>query len=119
MLLLNTAKKCLKILGIIPVPQEYLPSKLRKYKDLINHIHLALVFILQLQYLSSVTYFFLVESKTIDKYRESVVLILCNIFILILCLILIWKRWQLITFMEDLELIIEKSKKEKLVNCII
>lgn len=111
MLILKMARKCLKFLGIIPFSEEYLPTKFQKHKLLINCIHLILVLILLLQFFCSVIYFYLFESKTFAEYHESVVIMLYIIFELIICLVLIWKRSQLISFMENLGEVIKRSKK--------
>lgn len=71
---------------------------------------MILVFILKLQLFGSVICFHLFESKTFAEYHESVVMMMYIIFELIICLVLFWKRSQLISFMEDLEEVIKRSK---------
>lgn len=97
-------------MGVIPVPEKYLPIKLRKYKLLINRIHIAFMFFLIFSFDISALYFHLFEDKSITEYFESVIFVLYINVTIINVGLLTWKAPELIKFMDDLEKLLNESK---------
>lgn len=110
MVLVSVLKLNFKIFGIIPISEENLPVKLKKYNSVINQVHVAFVFIHLACLNVSVIYFLFFEpEKTFMEENESKIFFLWFILCIVIYMILIWKRSQLFALTTEFEILIEKS----------
>lgn len=65
------AEKHLTILGILPISERYIASKLQKYQLEISYAHIVFVIFGMTSYFCSVLYFLLFKAKTFAEYSEG------------------------------------------------
>lgn len=107
MKILNLTKWHLKMIGIFPV--QNLPSNLREYQPLINRIHTIFILLELISYTTSVECFFWFKAKTFIEYSEGAFYVSVSSLVVALYSALLWKKSELINFIQYLEMIAEQS----------
>lgn len=108
MKILNLTKWHLKMIGIFPV--QNFPFKLREYQQFINRIHTILILLILISYTSSVECFLWFKAKTFVEYSEGAFYVSVSSLVVALYLALLWKKSELINFIEYLEIVAEQRK---------
>lgn len=98
------------IAGITPLPEQYLPLNLQKYKFRIHQIHSTLAIVSQLSYLSSIIWFTLYEAKSFDSYTDAVFFFVCTSLQLFFYINFAWNSAKIATILTNLKSTIEQSE---------
>lgn len=99
------------VFGIMSIPEQSLPSALREYKTAIRLILLAFTCLNLIIYALALVHF------VIFKARNPTILFLCGLFFSTtlmrgtMYILILWNRTKLTTLIDDLEEVIEKSKR--------
>lgn len=107
---LDNTKKLLSIVGIRLIPKEKLPSFLQNSRIVINIAHIALVAFSFVTFNVSVLFFLLFDATSFPQFSEAVLFYVVFYLHLSFYSISIWKRLEILSFMDDFEKIIEKSE---------
>lgn len=113
MKVLTFVKLHLKIIGCLPIDANILPSWCAK---LINHIHIAAIYLALVIFVCSTSWFFLFGAKSISDCIESVFWSSRAIISLSLYSMFIWYKPNLIEFLNNLDEIIGKRKNNSVPN---
>lgn len=108
--ILKTAKELLAVLGVIPLREQWLTNRLCKYKILINYLHIGFIFAIMISCFSSLLYFLLFATNEFAEYHECLVIVCYVLFTIVLYAILLWKRMEVMEFIDDMGKIILTSK---------
>lgn len=110
MTILKFTKRHLIISGILPLPSQNFKSKLIEYPQCINRFQNAFVYLMLISYAISEVCFLSFKAQTFIEYTEATFCIAVSTLALALYSILLWRKANLIDFMQNLELIVEQSK---------
>lgn len=103
-------KKYMKLIGIFLTPKQNFPSLLRKWRWIINFIHVAFIGINLFLYLSSLAYFLMFKAKKIFIIFQAIFFTTVTLMRVILFFLILYKRSELLTLMNDLEQIVESRE---------
>lgn len=112
MVFLNTAKKYLRVLGILPLLERSLPLSLREFRTQLNVAHISSGVVCLLLYLLSVVCYLLFEAKTFAEFSEASLFLAITLARNTFYFVLVWKKTELSTLISDVEEIIQKSEFE-------
>lgn len=104
-------KKNFMIAGIL-VSEECLPIILRKYKSIINRVHIALVIIHLMLYLLSMLYFVLYQTQTFAEYAHAIIFFACDFVLMLFYTCFVWHSSKVSQIITGLENTIEQSKSK-------
>lgn len=110
MQVLYSVKKSLIILGILPMKEQNLPVKLRKYQSIINWAHIFFIIVWLTCYFSSVLGFLFLRATTFGQYSEGGLFCSVTAVRVALYIIFVVQKSKLASLMDDLEKIIEKRE---------
>lgn len=112
MSILASTRKLLTIVGITPMAIENLPWNLQNKNGqmAINTIHVAIMIISFVTYNLSILVFLLFEATNFTQFSEAILFYLVSYLHLSFYSISIWKRSEIISLMNDIERIIQKSE---------
>lgn len=106
-----TPKFHLTILGIFPVPEQQFPEFFRKYHLVFNRVHISFVVMMLMGYVSSVLIFLFQKASTVYEYSEGALFSSVTIFRATLYFLLISKKSNLSSLMDELAEIVDNSKQ--------
>lgn len=107
---LMTAKVFLKISGIIPIPEQNLPLFLRDYHEAVNYAQIFIGTTPLVLYSASSSYYLFFEPVTYIKFCEAAFYLIGTLMEMALYFTLLSKRSKLISFIDELEKMIKRSK---------
>lgn len=113
MLIFSTVKWQLTMIGVIPIPEERLPSTFRSFQTPINWIHIIFVWFSLFTFTFSPLLFLFFKACNFTEASEAVFTVSVAVLDLILYSIFIWKRTELLDFIDELENILEIRKQFK------
>lgn len=109
MVFLETPKRFLKIIGILPISKEHLPnfSHVRENQAMVNAVHIVFILICLALYISSVLYFLFCKAKTFAEYSETALFLVVTVTRILFYFIMLSKKKEMVALIADLEDTIE------------
>lgn len=96
--------------GIKAVPEQYLPSKLKRYQSIIHRVHFTIGLISVLSWLCSVTCFIWFKAKTFLDYAEVSTFFVGAFDMLSFYTYFAWQSVEVLEMMTNMKSTVEQSE---------